>query len=848
MSSKNSAIQFAFPYAHIARQETNTLVVDLDSDATRGLTTSAVEKRQHDEGTNILPQSKTGVFALLFRQIASPFTYILIAAAILALFLSELIDAGMIILFILINTTLGFYQEFKTEQALALLEDYLSGQTKVVRDGVIHTLDHRELVRGDIVLLKAGDKVPADIRLLKTDDVEIDESALTGESIPVSKTEKPHYTIEPTLFTANTMAFMGTTLISGDAQGIVVATGKHTLIGRISHATSSLKRVSGFEKNLRAFSNFTLITVFLTLGFVIIANILLKPGQDTGTLLLFAIALAVGVIPEGLPTVLTFSLSRGAVRLAKKKVIVRRLSAIEDLGSIEVLCCDKTGTLTENKLELVSTKTEDEAKLTLFGYLAGDTTTMTDPFDIAFKASTHATATLIAQYKRLDQLPFDPERRLSSVLVQHKQKKYLLLRGAPEALFVHSHMQSTVRTQWLHWINAEGNKGRRVLAVAYKSFSQSTYEAKDEKSGFTFLGLASFTDPIKESTIGALDKAKTLGIHVKIVTGDSLAVAKTVGRDVGLVDDVHGAVTGDELMQLSLTKQKQAVEQNNVFARVSPLQKYQIIELLKQNHEVGFLGEGINDAPALKIASVGLVVAHSSDVAREAADIVLMKKSLKTIINGIEEGRSVFANTLKYIKTTMSANFGNFYAVAIVSLFIDYLPMLPAQLLLLNLLTDLPMIVVATDSVETVDLKRPRSYDIKEVGLLSTILGFVSSAFDFITFRYFVSFGKSVLQTNWFITSVVTELLLLYSMRTRGIFFRAGRPSTSLIVLTIFALIACVALPFLNVGKNVFSFVNPDPNQLLIVLVIAGTYFILTETVKLLFYRTFSTHKTTSIN
>jgi Mg2+-importing ATPase len=773
----------------------------------KGLFHNEVIKLQDKYGYNELKGENRYWWHILLNQFTSPFLYLLIASAILSILLGERIDGLMIFLFVGINALLGFYQEFRSEQTLKFLKKYVQSQTKVIRSGKEEVIPSNEIVPGDIILLEAGDIVPADIRLLSGQNVTIDESVLTGESVPVQKSEEKLSSNPKSQYDAENICFSGTTLVSGVAKGIVLTTGKNTAIGEITKLTVETHRESSFEKGISRFSKFILYLILFTLIGVFIINIFIK-GQavDIPKLLIFSIALAVSVIPEALPIVITFSLSRGALQLAKHKVVVKRLSAIEDLGSIDVLCTDKTGTLTENQLSLHTTyKIHDN----IIGYAALATTLEKEKnksihsFDLSLLDNLqNSDKDLFHSYRRIQENPFDPERKRNSMVIEKDGNYELIVRGAVEEIIKLCSDLSKEEIEHIHeWLQKEA--GNRVIAVGKRmiEYHEDKETVADERD-LQFIGMISFSDPIKKTVPEAVHKARSLGIQIKVLTGDSPQVAGAVAYQIGLIDDPSHVVTGDELEKLDVHKQLKKVRENAVFARVSPEQKYKIIQLLQEKYEVGFLGEGINDAPALKIANVAIVVQGATDIAREASDIILLNKSLKVIIDGIKEGRETFANTSKYIKATLSSNFGNFYTVAIASLFINFLPLLPLQILLINLLTDFPMIAVAADTVDSEELISPRTYDIREIALVGTFLGIISSFFDFLFFALFVSISPQVLQTNWFMGSVLTELVFLFSIRTRLPIWKAKKPAFILFILTVIAFMTAILLPYTSLGHR----------------------------------------------
>ncbi|MBI4215448.1 MAG: HAD-IC family P-type ATPase [Parcubacteria group bacterium] len=809
-----------------------------------GLTSKEVSAREKQWGKNEFISAKIVFWKIFLRQFRSSFVHLLIIASALALLLKEYIDSVWILLFVLINAVLGFYQEYRSEKTVQLLQKYVKSFAKVRRDGKEMLADSKELVPGDIVSLQIGDQIPADVRLIAAQNLTVDESVLTGESVPISKIDKPLEREAAQIHQAQNLGFLGTMVVGGSGEGVVIATGGNTAVGRIRELAGSSVRESSFEKEIRKLSQFILWLVVLTLFFVLAINIfLVQSPVPIPDLLIFAIALAVSVIPEALPVVMTFCLSTGALRLAKNKVVVKRLSAIEDLGSIEVLCTDKTGTLTQNHLTVDEVYPNGVPEAALYGSLAGSAInhkTSNNAFDMAiWQYLSPEDRQKIKQYHRGHNIPFDPTRRRASVIVSKDGQHFLIVRGAPESVVgACAHLGKEKKESLLQWAGKRGQEGRRVVAVGIKPLaSDRPYAHHDESWGLRFIGFITFTDPLKPDALAAITHAEHLGVQIKVLTGDSAEVAGAVGSQLKLIDKPNQVLTGEAFDKLSYQEKLKAVENYAVFARVAPSQKYQIIQLLQEKRYVGFLGEGINDAPGLKIANVGLVVSGAADIAREAADIVLLKRGLKVIIEGIKEGRGVFANTLKYIKATLSSNFGNFYAIAVASFLIDYLPLLPLQILLVNLLSDFPMIAVATDKVGKEEVTKPTHYDIKEIALVGIILGVVSSIFDFIVFGLFYREAPEVLRTNWFIASILTELVFLFSIRSRLVFFKAARPSWPLVGISLLAAGLTVGIPMSQLGKEWFAFIAPTAPHLGLILLVCLLYFIVTECSKLLYYR-----------
>lgn len=825
-----------------ATQSLDQLRAEFGTDPDSGLSAAEAEQRLRAHGPNAIEGKETRWWHILGRQFRSAFIYLLLVAAVIVFAIGETLDGGIILLFVGLNAALGFYQEYKSEQSLRALQRYIVSRCSVKRGAAWHTVDTRILVPGDVVRMETGDTVPADIRIFEESSIRIDETTLTGESAPVSKRTAPLSDMPKDIYGAENICFSGTAVVGGEAEGIVVATGNKTAIGGIARLTVETTKESAFSRGISRFSLFILRLIIITLVVVFVANLAIK-GADAPVLelIVFSIALTVSVIPEALPVVSSVSLSRGALQLARRHVVVKRLTSIEDVGSIDILCSDKTGTLTENVLTVSGLSPDAAADTLRYAAIAStESAEKTEPFDIAVQQASRKEASKeSAASERIAELPFDPLRRRNSVLVRSGKQVELVVRGAPEELLRLSDIQTKEkRTALEKWMNARSAAGERLLAVARKDMphTASALEPQDEQ-GLTFLGIIAFTDPVKPSTLRAVKKAEKLGVGIKVITGDNPLVAGAVAKEIGLISDARDVMTGSAFMALPPEERTRAAETYAVFARVVPEEKYEIIKTLQEHHEVGFLGEGINDAPALKLASVSLVVESAANIAREAADIILLQKNLEVIVDGIHHGRIVFANSIKYLKATLASNFGNFYAIALGSLFITFLPMLPLQILLVNLLSDFPMISIATDTVDRRELARPQKYHVHDIILIATILGVVSMVFDFLFFGFFVSQGEGILQTNWFIGSILTELVFLFSVRTRLPMFRAVRPSWLVLSLSAIAAAATIGIPYTGFGQGVFHFTPPSAVHMGIILGLVLVYLICSEIVKLLYYQ-----------
>lgn len=825
------------------------VLIEFKTSAQDGLKQHEVEKRLKKYGPNELAVRKLSGLKIFLRQFKSAFVYLLLMAVAITLLLGETLETLMIFAFLTVNAILGFYQEYRSEKTAQFLSQYIAPKTKVLRSGKVTSVLSKDLVPGDIIILKTGDKVPADVRFIEQCNLIVDEAMLTGESIAVHKNENILKEKAAAYYQAFNLGFSGTNILNGQARAIVLATGKKTSLGAIAKLATETRHLSDFEKGISRFASFIFKLVGLTLLIVFIANVLIKKGNiDFIELIIFSIALTVSVIPEALPLVTTFSLAEGAKRLADHHVIVKRLSAVEDLGGIEILCADKTGTLTENKLKVANIYSDfpEETLFTANLASAFEQEQKLEPFDIALWQELSANQQKdIIKNTKLKEAPFNPKTRRNIVLVQKNNATQIIVRGAPEEILPACfNISDQEKHNAEKWFKMESKQGHRVLAVAQKKLGDNSIKDidLDAERQYDFLGIISFVDSLKSSAYEVVKKANQLGVKIKILTGDNAEVAGAVAYQIGLVDSPQHVITGSAWQALDKEQKIKALQEYAVFARVAPEQKYAIIDILRENNTVGFLGEGINDAPALKLAGVSIVVNTVADIAREAADIILLKKNLTVILDGIEEGRKVFANTTKYIKVTLASNFGNFFAIAAASLMIDFLPMLPAQILLVNLLSDLPMISISTDTVTQDELVTPKKYEIKDIVLFAVVLGMISTIFDFIFFGLFYRISPSVLQTNWFIGSILTELVLIYVVRTKLVFFKTAWPSKALGVLTILAAVLTVSLPFTTFGQRVFSFTKPTIFHLMLILAIVVIYFVCSEIVKLMFYKRVNNH------
>ncbi len=785
-----------------------------------GLSETDVIARRQAYGFNEIPESKHQLLKLIVRQFQGVFNLLLLIAAFVTFYLGETIDGVFILLFVLIGSTLNIFQEYKSNSAAAKLKSYLVNTITVIRDDIEKEIPTRELVPGDLLKLESGDIVPADSTIVEARGLLVDETVFTGESIPVRKGES--YDKEQSI--ESQQLLQGVKIIRGNAFAQVTAIGVSTRLSNIAGTALSLAEKSELVKGIDRISIFILKTTMATLAFVIAANLLMDhQGTSFTQLLIFAIALAVSVIPEALPLVLTFSLTRGAMEFAKRDVIVKRLSSVQDLGSINMLCSDKTGTITQNKLFLCNVYGPHDSKFSplLLARLAstGLSGKIPEPFDQAIaNAWEESKLSGLDHFELVSEEAFDPAIRSNGVIVADSQGNQIHIRRGSSEFFEQLHLLTPYDIEWK---DAEEDQGHRVLGISY-----------DLGDCPVFAGWVSFVDALKDTTKTTLAMAAKMNLRITLITGDALKVAYSVAQEVGLIQSSDQITEASKFLQLPVKDRKERIGQIRVFARTTPEQKLELIQMLKDQYTVGYLGEGINDAPALKAAHVSMVVQSAADVARETADIILLNNDLRVIVDGIKLGRETHANTMKYIRTTLVSNFGNFYAVAMGSLLINFLPMLPKQLLLLNLLSDFPMMAIAFDRVAPADIVSPQTYDFKELYITFITLGLVSTVFDFLFFGLFYRISPGVLQTNWFIASVVTELLLILSIRSSQPIYKSGTPAPILSGLIGGAILLACSLPIIPWSARIFEFVTPTAHDMTLIFGLGILYLITTEIAK----------------
>lgn len=816
----------------------------------QGLSSDEVESRRSTYGPNeVVRQKKLAAFRQFAGQLKNPLIIILLLAAVLSIFLAELVDALIIIVIVFLSVCIDFFQEYRAERAVELLKEKISTMATVIRDGARQDVPLSELVPGDIITLSAGDIVPADARVLSARDFFVDQSALTGESFPVEKTAQERQGMEPDPSGREQYLFMSSPVVSGSATAAVVKTGMRTEYGKIAERLTARPPETEFERGLKQFSYLVTRIIFLLVIFVFFTNALFKHGVLDS--LLFAVALAVGLTPELLPMILTVNLAKGALAMSEKGVIVKHLASIQNFGSMDVLCTDKTGTLTENRITLiyhVDVERTSSDQVLLYSYLNSfHQTGLKSPLD---EAILKKSGVEIGQFRKIDEIPFDFIRKRISVVVEKDGERILIAKGAPEEILKlctrisrgdgSEPFTSEWQTQAVTLYNTFSREGFRILAVASKKISdeKTTYITEDETS-LTFLGFVAFIDPPKETAHESLLMLHDAGIDVKVITGDNELVTRHICATLDF--PITRIIEGSELARMDSDTLASAVEQANIFTRVSPPQKERIIRaLMKNNHVVGYLGDGINDAPSIRAADIGITVDNAVDIAKESADIVLLKKDLRVLRDGILEGRKTFGNTMKYIMMGTSSNFGNMISVAAASLFLPFLPLLPVQILLNNLLYDMSQSTIPTDTVDAEYVLAPKRWDIGFIKKFLLVFGPVSSLFDILTFiTLLVVFHAPMetFRTVWFLESLCTQTFIIFAIRTRRVPFYKSRPSRFLIISSILVILAGIAITFTPAG-NLFGFVPLTLPYFLLIAALVTGYIVVVELVKTRFYRT----------
>ena len=812
--------------------------------SSEGLSSGDAADRLLRFGPNALSIHKVRAAAVLWRQIRNPILILLLGAALVSGLTGGGTNAVIIAVIVALSIGLGFFNEYRAEVAMDSLRGKIRHEAEVLRDGQTCRIPVADLVPGDVVLLRVGALVPADLRLVKVDELECDEGVLTGESMPVVKA-CPAVTDRQGLDQPG-CAFMGTIVHQGSAVGVVVRTGVRTAFGQIAAGLSEKQGQTAFEVGLSRFSRFLFGVAAVLTAFIFIVNVALsRPLIEA---LLFSLAIAVGIAPEMMPAIVTVSLSSGSRALAAKKVLVKRLVAIEDLGNIEILFTDKTGTLTDGVITFergLDTDGQESDSPLLLGLVCNEATIGEEgsvggnALDQALWACPGATkdeAARVAAYERLGVLPFDHERQLCSVLVTDSAGSPLVItKGAPEVVLDRC-IDVPVGARLA--LEALFSEGKRVVALATRpAESNQALTARDEQ-GLSLVGFLTFADRPKADAGASIAQLERLGVDVKIITGDNGLVASKVCSEIGM--DCIGILSGAQVEALDDDGLEAAILTTTIFARISPDQKSRIIKVARRTgKDVAFLGDGVNDAVALHHADVGISVDSGTDVAKDAADVVLLDKDLGVLAEGVMEGRRIFANTMKYVLMSTSSNFGNMFSAAGASVFLSFLPMLPTQILLNNLLYNAGQLVIPTDRVDPEALARPAAWDMKFIRHFMSVFGPVSSIFDFLTFWVMLSIlhaGHTEFRTGWFVESIATQTLVIYVIRTRRVPFFKSRPSLPMLFVPTGAALVGAILPYTGLA-SLLGFTPLPTTFFLLLFGMVVVYLLLVELAKTRFYR-----------
>lgn len=803
---------------------------------TKGLSSKEARRRLQQYGYNeIVSRKHASPVAIYLSKFKSPLVILLAFAAALAFSLGQTMSSFIILFIIFLSTTLDFANSYRSQKAAETLEKSVRVNATVLRDGRRKPVPLANIVPGDVVELVAGSVIPADGQILASNDLSVDESALTGESFPVSKA-------------ANDPVYMGSSATNGSGRMLVTATGKATEFAKIATSLQQ-SQPTEFDREINRFSMLVMRISIILVLFTLAVNIL--QGDNAKESLLFAAALAVGMTPELLPLIVTLNLTRGSLRMASKGVIVKHQPAIHNLGSMDILCTDKTGTLTENRISVARTldyhHTDAQVALRLAAAACRLTTSYASPLDVAVeKAYPHR----LPEFKKYHEIPYDFQRKRESVVVKQRGKSAMLMitKGAPDEMFaiIDSYLDKNGET---HQLNANGlarirrdytdlsRQGYRVLMIAQREVQDERDYGPADETDMTYVGFIAFIDPPKATAAASLERLQHNGIEIKIISGDDPLVSQKIVGDLGL--RIKGVLTGDRLSHMSRLQLRHTVEDTTIFARVNPSQKMAIIEELQRlGHVVGYMGDGINDAPSLRAADVGISVNNAVDVAKDAADLILLRKSLDILDEGVLEGRRTFDNVMKYLKMALNTNFGDMVSMSIASFILPFAPMTVTQLLINNLLYDASQFAIPSDNVDREELLRPRKFNITAMKQFMLVFGLLSTTFDLITFYLMINVfhvSEHGFQTGWFIESLATQVLVVFVVRTRKIPFIQSRPSGKLVASVLGSLAIAGIFLFSGLGRY-FDLIVPHIAFIGVIAILVAIYLCVVECVKHIFY------------
>lgn len=817
-----------------------------------GLGQLEVEKRREKHGRNVVIQEdRFARLSLLGKAVANPLVVLLLILSALSFLTGDHRAAVVMLAMVLLGVLLRFVQEARAGAAAAKLKAMIRVTATILRDGQAIEVPLADLVPGDVAILSAGDMIPADLRLISCKDLHVIQASLTGESFPVEKSAAPQETKGRSPLELENLCFLGTSVETGTAQGVVVATGPHTYLGTMASAMSQETSDTSFDRGVTRFTWLMIRFMIVMVPLVFLINGLMKHSWRDA--FFFALAVAVGLTPEMLPMIVSVCLSRGAMAMSHKRVIVKRLNSIQNLGAMDVLCTDKTGTLTMDRIILekyCNVGLEEDEEVLVLAYLNSHFQTgLKNLMDRAILDHKHLHEELnIPDHAKVDEIPFDFSRRVMSVVVRLPSGVHrLICKGAPEEVFRRCSgfeldgkrypMEHVIIEDLREEYEELGSDGFRVLALAYRDLEPRAAYSREDETDLVLRGYVAFLDPPKDSARPAIRALESLGIQVKVLTGDNELVSRKICHEVGI--DVNNALVGSQVEAMSDAELAGEVKKTVLFARMSPSDKQRVIQALRrEGHVVGFLGDGINDGPALRAADVGISVDTAVDVAKESADIILLEKSLLVLAEGVREGRKVFVNILKYIRMGASSNFGNMFSVLGASVFLPYLPMTPIQILTNNLLYDFSQVPIPTDNVDPEQVARPRPWSMSQITRFILLIGPCSSLFDYATFMMMLYiFGcwdpayASLFQTGWFVESLLTQTLIIHVIRTSRIPFLQSRASWPLTLTTIGVMAVGIWLPFSPIGPDL-GFVHLPSLYWPLLLLTLVCYVLVTQAVK----------------
>ncbi len=826
----------------LSRMASEKVAAHFATDVQHGLSDAEAQKRINQFGFNQLETHKRRNAGMeLLMHFRNPLVIILMVAATISFSLGETVNASIIMLIVISSVAIDFFQEWDARNAAERLKNTVKSKVTVIRDNAKKELMPEMICPGDIILLNAGKVVPADCRVISSKDFFVNQSALTGESFPCEKYSDAIADANADLTSLDNIAFMGSSVITGSATAIVIYTAKYTEFGKIAEKLVSREEETDFSRGIRSFGMLIMKVTIVLVLFIFLINAIYR--HNLLQAFMFSIAVAVGLTPELLPMVMSVTMARGSLRMAKKGVVVKRLSAIPNFGSMEVLCTDKTGTLTEDRIELikcVDINGADSEHLFLLTYLNSFYQSgIKNPLDdavVQFKQPN------IHEFNKVDEVPFDFSRKRMSVVVEKNGECMLICKGAPEEILrvcVTAENDILHATKLYEQLSADGF---RVLAIATRIVHQMGRFSKKDEVELAFCGFVAFLDPPKADADETIAELARIGVEVKIITGDNHLVTQKICKEIGL--SVKGILQGFEMEHMTDDALRKRALNTTIFARFSPDQKNRIIHALQQfHHAVGYMGDGINDAPSLKTADVGISVNSATDVAKDAADIILTEKDLLVLKEGILEGRKTFGNTMKYILMGLSSNFGNMFSVAAATIFLPFLPMLPAQILLNNFLYDTSQVTIPGDNVDESYTQRPQRWNLKMIYHYMLNFGLTSSLFDLATFYllyHVFNVNEIHFRTGWFMESLATQILVVFIIRTNHIPFIQSKPSKYLVLSVLICLVVGWVLPYTSMA-TILGF-SPLPAHVLIAIVILVlVYLICAEFVKRFIYHRLQT-------